>query len=78
MDTTTSVILTGGVVALGRWSKDQKIEFRQFVGVGVLAIFIAAIANTNQQFAEQLALLVLIAALLVYVIPISKALGFTR
>lgn len=78
MDTSTAVVGTGVVVALGHWAKDEKISIRVFVGLGVFAIGLAMLGATNAKFAEQFATLVLLAAFMAYMIPIAKALGVTK
>lgn len=78
MDTTTSLVLTGGVVALGQWSQKKSVSIRMFVGIGFVAIILAALNNANPKLASQFAALILVAALLMNVIPISKAFGFTK
>jgi hypothetical protein len=74
MNTTTTVVGTGIVVAAGRWSQGKGVEMRTFVGVGVLAIFLAIMGEGNAKLAQQFGALVLVAAVLIYAIPISKGL----
>lgn len=79
MDTTTSVVATAVVVSVGEWSKpDRKFSIRNVVGFMMLAIFLAALEAGNEKFARQFAALILVSALFVYAIPISKKLGFTK
>jgi drug/metabolite transporter (DMT)-like permease len=78
MDAGSAVVGTGLVVALGHWSKDEPLSIRNFVGVGVLAIGMAFLGQSNQQFANQFGTLVFVAALFAYLIPITKKLGFTK
>jgi len=79
MDTTTSVVLTGVVVFAGQWAEKNKgPSIKIVVGGLVLAVMLSAISQSNEKIGQQFALLVLIGALLKYVIPISKKLGFTE
>lgn len=78
MDTGTAVVGTGVVVALGHWANDKKIPIRVFVGIGVYAIGLAMLGASNAEFASQFAALVLVAAFMLYMIPIAKALGMTK
>jgi hypothetical protein len=78
MDTGTAIIGTGVIVGMGQWAKGDSISIRTFVGVGVLAISLALIQSMNQPFAEQWGLLVFIASLMYYLVPITKALGFSK
>jgi hypothetical protein len=78
MDTGTAIIGTGVMVGVGRWAKGEKISIRNFVGIGVLAISLSLIQSMNGPFAEQWGLLIFIAATMYYLVPITKALGFTK
>lgn len=75
MDTTTSVIATGLVVTVGRWSDEKKLDVKMFVGFGVLAVFFAVMQSANDKLAQQFALLVLVTAVLLYGVPIGKKIG---
>lgn len=76
MKTTTSVVLTGGIVAVGQWIQDKQITFKIIVGVGITALFLAVIAESNAEFAEGLGTLILVGAIFAYAPDIVKTLGF--
>ena len=78
MNTTSAVVLTGVTVAAGQYAQDKKIQVRTFVGVGVLAIMLAALSEADAKLAGQFATLVLVGAVLIYAVPIAKALGYTK
>jgi hypothetical protein len=78
MDVGTSVVGTGLVVAVGRWSQDKPLDIRQFVGIGVLAVGLTFLENADPKFAGQFGLLIFFAALFAYLLPITKKLGFTK
>lgn len=79
MDTTTSVVLTGIVVFAGQWAKkDEGPSIKLVVGGMVLAVMLSAMSQSNEKLASQFALLVLVTALLMYVRPIAKKLGYTK
>lgn len=79
MDTTTSVVLTSVIVAVGQWSKkDGKITIKLVIGMMVLAIILAAMESGNEKLARQFAALILVGALLTNVVPITKKLGFSK
>lgn len=78
MNTTSSVVLTGLVVTAGQWSENKQVPIKTFVGVGVFAIFLAAIGEANALLAQQFGTLVLVTALLYYAIPIGKGLGYVK
>lgn len=78
MDTTTSVVLTGLVVFTGQWAEDDEgPSITLVVGAMVLAVFLAALSSSNDRLASQFALLILVGALLRYVIPITRKLGYS-
>lgn len=79
MDTTQSVVLTSLVVVAGQWAKkDKGPSVKLVVGGMVLAIFLSAMSQANEKLASQFAALILVGALLIYVQPISKKLGFSK
>lgn len=79
MDTTTSVVLTSVIVAVGQWAKkDGKITMKLVVGMMVLAVILSAMESGNEKLARQFAALILVGALLTNVIPITKKLGFSK
>lgn len=75
MKTTTSVVLTGVIVGAGHYAQDKKVPATMFVGLGVVALVLAALGEGNASFAETFGLLMVIAALLYYGEPIAKALN---
>jgi hypothetical protein len=79
MDTTSAVVATGVVVFAGQWAKeDEGPSIKLVVGGMVLAVFLAAMSQSNEKLASQFATLILVGALLTYVIPISKKLGYSK
>lgn len=79
MDTTTSVVATAVVVTAGQWAKNNKgPNIKVVVGGMVLAVILSAMSQGNEKLAQQFAMLVLVAALLTYAIPITKKLGFSK
>lgn len=77
MKTTTSVVLTGAIVAAGQWADDKQISIKMVVGVGILALSLAALSEVNSTIAEQFGVLILVGAFLIYVVPVTKALKLT-
>lgn len=79
MDTTTSVVLTSLVVFTGQWAKkDEGPSVKIVVGGMVLAVMLSALSQGNEKLASQFASLILVGALLMYIQPISKKLGYTK
>lgn len=79
LDTTTSVVATGIVVFTGQWAKkDEGPSIKLVVGGMVLAVMLSAMSQSNEKLASQFATLILVGALLTYVVPISKKLGYSK
>lgn len=79
MDTTTSVVLTVVIVSVGQWAKKEgSISIKLVVGMMVLAIMLSALESGNEKLAKQFAALILVGAVLVYAVPITKKLGFAK
>lgn len=79
MDTTSAVVATGIVVFAGQWAKENEgPSIKLVVGGMVLALFLAAMSQSNEKLASQFATLILVGALLTYVIPITKKLGYSK
>lgn len=77
MDTTTSVLLTAIVVTAGQWAKkDEGPSIKIVVGGMVLAIMLSAMSQANEKLASQFSALVLVGAILIYIQPIVKKLGY--
>lgn len=74
MKTTTSVVLTGVVVSAGHIAQDKKIPPTMFVGLGIVALVLAALGESNASFAETFGALMVVAALLYYGQPLATAL----
>lgn len=75
MDTTTASVLTGAIAMVGHWVQDKKIPPKVFVGVGVLALSLAALSEVNEKLASQFAVLILVGAVLIYAVPIGNAIN---
>jgi len=79
MDTTTSVVLTSVVVLAGQWAKkDKGPSIKLVVGGMVLAIILSAMSQGNEKLASQFSLLILVGAVLMYIQPIVKKLGYGK
>lgn len=78
MKTVTTVVGTGGIVALSRWSNDKTIDARMVLGLSVLALGLAALTEANAPLAENLGTLVFVTALLLYGPTVVKGLGLSK
>lgn len=76
MDTTTSAVATVVITATGQWAKGKPISVKLVVALMVLAISLSAMESANEELAKKFAVLILVAALMANVIPITKKLGF--
>lgn len=79
MDTTTAVVATGIVVFAGQWAKkDEGPSVKLVVGGMVLAVMLSVMSQSNEKLASQFAVLILVSALLLYIQPIAKKLGYSK
>lgn len=77
MNTATSVVIAGGLAALGTWVRDKQVTFKMVIGIGMLALFLSVIAEYNAEFAQQMAVLVLVGAVFMYGPELMTALKLT-
>jgi len=76
IDTTTSAVTTGVIVIAGRWSLNQPIDIRVVTGGLFLAMSLSVLTQINENLAGTFGMSILIAALLMYSIPIATKLGW--
>lgn len=76
--TTTTVLGTAGLVALGLWAEDKNISMKFIVGTGIYASAIAILGEANQEFAAKFALTVFVLAILLYGPGVLNKLGLTN
>jgi hypothetical protein len=76
--TTTSVVATAGIVAMGQWANDKPITIKFVVGSGVFAVALSIMGEANQKLAEQFGVLVMITAFLIYAVPVAQKLGLVK
>lgn len=74
MNPTTALVLTGGVVIVGHLVQDKRVPIKVFVGIGITAIVVSGLAEANAKLGQQFALLLLVAAMMIYGPPIATAL----
>lgn len=78
MNTTNSVVATAAIVTVGKWSNDEPLTPRIFVGGMFLALGLAMMEQANQKLASRFALLILVAATFSYVPSIAYKAGLTN
>lgn len=76
MDTNTEIVLTGVIVATGRWAENKSLNMGIVVGGGVAAIMLTLVAQANQSLADKMGLMILLAACFIYLPSIVNSLGF--
>lgn len=75
MNTTTSALLTVGLVAGGKWANDKPLDFRLIIGTTGMVLGLAILSETAPEIAEKLGALVLITACFLYLPAIVKKTG---
>lgn len=81
MDTSTSVLLTGVIVAWGQWSEGQTSpsgKARIIFGALFLAIILTVLSDTNEKLAKQFGILILVAATMRYSLSIVGKSNITK
>lgn len=73
-----SAVLTGVVVSTGRWAQGKHLDMKLFTGAAVFAIFLSVMNAQSPDLASKFALLVLVAAVFMYGIPVSQKLGLVN
>jgi hypothetical protein len=76
MDATTAAVATGIVVVAGEWTSGKGLTARAVIGSGIYCIILSVMDQSQPQFAGTFAALILVTACLLYVLPITKALGY--
>lgn len=74
----TSLITAGLLVVAGRWANKKPLDFRIALGMVILIIMLTLMAEADRELAERFALLVLLAAALTNVVPLSRKFGFSK
>lgn len=78
MNTTSSAVLTGVIVGVGRWAKNQDINMKVVISITFMAIILAVLGEVNEKFSQQMGVLVLVAAVFTYGPDIVKKAGLTK
>lgn len=77
MDTTTSTLLAGSLVVVGRWVQDKPVNARIIIGIVGSALFLSLIGQADQELARAFGGIVLITATFAYAPDILKKVGLT-
>lgn len=76
LDPVTTAVITGALVVGGKWSRGQKPNIDNAVGVAGIAIGLAIIEQMNEGLAAAFSVLILVTVAMVHFPAISKAAGF--
>ncbi len=77
ISTTTSVVLTGAIVAGTNLIDKKSISPKQLIGWGVYALAMAAFNEGNEKITAQFALIVLTGVLFTNMIKLAKGTGLS-
>lgn len=78
MNTTTSTLLAGSIVIMGRWAQDKPINSRIVIGIMGTAIMLSLINEADNGLARAFGGLVLVTAVFAYAPDILKKTGLTK
>lgn len=78
MSTTNSAVLTGVIVTTGRWAEGHSLDMRVIVGAGFLTLGLAALGSMNDNLARNMGVLILVAAVMRYMLPIITKTQITK
>jgi hypothetical protein len=78
VDTTTSTLLSGTIVVVGRWAEDQPIHARIIIGIVSSAIALALLGTANAELAQAFGMIVLLTAVFRYGVPVLKKAGLIQ
>lgn len=78
MNPASSITLTAAIVALGRWSRGQKLDMHLVIAGSFLAISLIVLSQIDDKFGRAMALLLLVAATFGYGPSIVKKAGLTK
>lgn len=73
MNAATSAVMTGILVATGRWANKKPINVQLAVAIMVYAIILSLLEDANEKFAKQVGLLVLVGAAFTYLPKVVSA-----
>lgn len=75
--TTNMTVGTIAVVGVGKVVKGDGFDVKTFMAGAIMALFLSALENIDQRLSQLFAGGILLTALYIYAIPITKKLGFT-
>lgn len=78
MNTTTTTVAAGAIVAFGTWAQDKPLTIKIAIGTGGVALILSLIAQADEGLAQKFGMLVLLAAAFAYLPDIVKKLGLDK
>lgn len=78
MNTTTSAVASGVIVAFGTWAQEKPLTIKIAIGTGGVALILSLLAQANDELAQKFGLLILLAATFAYLPAIVSKLGLDK
>ena len=78
MNTTNAVVGVGILTVAGRWSQNKPLDIRVGIGIGALALFLAAFNDSYPELAGKFTVLILLSAVFLYGPAIAKKSGLIK
>jgi len=78
MNTTSAVVGIGVLTVAGRWSQGKPLDIRIAIGIGALALFLAALNEGYPELTSRFTILILLGALFTYGPAIFKKAGLIK
>lgn len=75
IDTTTSTLLAGSVIVIGRLVNGQGVSQRVVVGIIGSGLFLSLIGQADAELGQAFGMLVLLSAVFVYAVPVLRKTG---
>lgn len=78
MNTTTSAVASGVIVAFGTWAQEKPLTIKIAIGTGGVALILSLMSQANEKLAQKFGMLILLAAAFAYLPAIVKKLGLSK
>lgn len=75
---TNTMVITGVVVAGGRWAKDKPLDISIIVPIAAIAFFLILLSSMSEKLANGFSLIILVVALMKYGPDIFEGLGLIK
>lgn len=78
MNTTTSAVASGVIVAFGTWAQEKPLTIKIAIGTGGVALILSLMSQANEELAQKFGMLILLASAFAYLPAIVKKLGLSK